>query len=78
MGSEFSHLFQNDHDYMASGAASDGTNHAGNQQTPVPKVNPFVMPQNFADRQSTLQRGTANPTSTSHNSIARFGVASHI
>lgn len=69
----------------ASGTTVGGDDPSGGAGTPgygknsvAPKVNPYIMPQNFADRQSTLQRGTANPASTSHNSTARFGVASHV
>ena len=78
MGSGFGKLFLHDPPYVASGTGSDGQDHTNGQGAAGPKVNPFVMPQNFADRQSTLQRGTADPASTSHNSTARFGVASHI
>tara|TARA_R110001606_G_C14951880_1_gene600676 strand:+ start:142 stop:531 length:390 start_codon:yes stop_codon:yes gene_type:complete len=55
-----------------------GSDSASGDKNNAPTVNQFVMPKNFADRQSTLQRGTANPASTSHNSTARFGVASHV
>ncbi len=61
----------------SSGTAKDTT--AANVPEQPPYDPPYQPPVNqFAARQSTLQRATFNPSSTSHNSTARFGVASHM
>ena len=60
------------------GGGAQGTTPGYGKPSVAPTVNQFTMPKNFTDRQSTLQRGTADPSSTSHNSTARFGIASHV
>ena len=44
---------------------------------PPPKVPKFVQPQQYAPKQSQLQRTTYNPNSVSHNYLSRFGVSKH-
>ena len=75
MGSELGKLFLHDPPYIASGSGSDGQDHTQDQK--VPGVESFTMPTQYMPRQSTLQRTTFNPESTSHNSVARFGVGGH-
>jgi hypothetical protein len=65
------------------GGMGEGSSGTAKDETSAPEQAPYDPPyqppiNQFAARQSTLQRATFNPNSTSHNSTARFGVASHM
>lgn len=43
----------------------------------LPTVKPFVKPQVFSPLQQSTQKASYNPSSVSHNYLARFGQAKH-
>ena len=44
---------------------------------PLPKLQQFKNPLTYAPQEQTTQGASFNPSSVSHNYLARFGVAKH-
>jgi hypothetical protein len=65
-----------DPNYGSGSVASDMSGEDSNPRK-LPTVEPFVKPQVFSPLQQSTQKASYNPSSVSHNYLARFGQAKH-
>jgi hypothetical protein len=59
------------------GSASVGGQEDSGPPRKLPTIEPFVKPQVFSPLQQSTQKASYNPSSVSHNYLARFGQAKH-